>query len=99
MASFEIPLTNTPQTFNITLNNVEYAMTNKWNELSGWVIDIDGYLHGIPLVAGCDLLEPFQYLNFGGSLFVYTDGDATAIPTIDNLGIDSKLYFVTADVS
>lgn len=98
MAVYEIPLTNTPQTFNITLNETEYTMTNKWNETSGWILDIEGFLHGIPLVTGCDLLEPFGYLKIGGGLFVYTDGDITAIPTLDNLGGDSKLYFVTADV-
>lgn len=95
MTFYEIPLTREPQTFNITLNEKEYTITNKWNEFSGWIIDIEGYLHGIPLVTGCDLLEPFQDLAFGGSLIVYTDGISDAIPTLENLGADSKLYFVT----
>ena len=102
MAEFLIPLTNIPQEFSISLDNREVTIHQRWNEWSGWLINISdtatntSIISGIPLVTGCDLLEPFPELGFLGSLFVYTDGDAMAIPTIDNLGLDSNLYYVTA---
>ena len=49
----------------------------------------------MPLVAGCDLLEPYAYLNFGGELRL--DGDAP--PSLDTLGVDVRLIFVTEDDS
>lgn len=102
MAEFLIPLTNIPQEFSISLDGREVTIYQRWNEWSGWVIDLSdtstnaSIIAGLPLVTGCDLLEPFPELGFIGSLFVYTDGDAMAIPTLDNLGADSNLYYVTA---
>jgi hypothetical protein len=97
---FEIPLTGVSQRFGITLANVRYILTVRWNsKVSSWFLDIADsgnipVLSGIPLVTGVDLLEQFEYLGLGGQLFVQTDGDAQAIPTYENLGTSSHLYFV-----
>ena len=106
---YTIPLVNTPQTFNITLAGVLYNLTCRWNSavdlngnsLAGWTLDIaDGVLNtpilmNIPLTTGKDLLAPYKYMNFGGTLGVYTNGDENAVPTYENLGVDCNLYFVT----
>lgn len=97
MTVYTVPLTNVPQSFSIQLANVAYNMTSRYNERQGWILDIADVnnnliLCNIPLTTGRDLLEPHANLNFGGALFVSTDGN-TDIPTIDNLGVSSNLYF------
>ena len=103
--TYEVPLTPDPQTFNIILGITEYALTLYWNpaDEGGWILDIadaksgDALAAGIPLVTGTDLLSPYAYLGFAGQLFVATDGDQDAVPTFENLGDQSHLYFVTLD--
>lgn len=97
---FEIQLTPNAQKFLITLASVQYRLTLIYRTATegGWFLDISDssdtpILHGIPLVTGADLLEPYPDLNFGGSLYVTTDGDPIAVPTFDNLGTASHLYF------
>ena len=99
--TFEIPLTPEPQTFAITLASTQYWMTLQYRDApgGGWVLDIADsankpILSGIPLVTGADLLEQYGYLNFGGELWVQTDLDPAAVPTFENLGTGSHLYFV-----
>ncbi len=104
MDTFLIPLTNVPQEFNITLGDLDLIIINKWNDSNegGWVIDIlndttnTPIICNIPLVTGVDLLAQYEYLGLNAKLVVYTDGDANAVPTLDNLGIDSNLYYVAA---
>lgn len=101
--NFLIPLSNVPQQFQIALAGKEYLMTSKWNSADegGWVLDFADATTGvaiaanIPLITGADLLDGLAYLGFGGSLFVLTDGDQFAVPTLDNLGVESNLYFST----
>jgi hypothetical protein len=101
MDLFLIPLVNTPQQFNITLGTQDLIIVCKWNDSpdGGWVVDIlDDVTNApivcnIPLVTGTDLLAQYEYLGFKAKLVVYTDGDASAVPTLDNLGIDSNLYY------
>lgn len=103
LTNFVIPLTNVPQQFQITLANVNYLMTVKWNDSAdaGWVIDFadantgDPIVANIPMITGDDLLDGLEYLGFQGSLWVYTNTDTFAVPTLDNLGTDSNLYFQT----
>lgn len=103
MAIFQIPLTNIPQTFDISLAGVLYTVTCRWNDAadSGWTIDFvdansgESIANNIPLITGADMLDGLQYLGIQGQLFVYTDGDDTAIPTLDNLGVESNVYFST----
>ena len=99
---FLLPLVNIPQKFTVAMAGVNYNVTCKWNDLpdAGWILDIadqnDNLLAcNIPLITGADCLSGLEYLGINGQLFVYTDGDANAVPTLDNLGIDSNLYFLT----
>lgn len=104
---FLLPLINLPQSFNITLGANNYIMTCKWNDApdGGWLIGFsdqitgDSIVENIPLICGVDLLAGLQYLGFGGQLVVYTNGDANAVPTLDNLGTDCNVYFITPSVS
>lgn len=103
MTWFIIPLTNVPQTFQIALAGVSYLMTVRWNDAAdaGWQFDLQSadtneyLLAGAPLITGADCLAGLEYLGIGGLFLVYTDGDATAVPTFENLGVESNLYFVT----
>lgn len=103
MDLFLVPLSNIPQEFNINLNGRELIILCKWNDMpeGGWIVDISDFITnqsiiaGIPLVTGCDLLEQYEYLELGGSLVIFTDGDANAVPTLENLGVESNLYYVT----
>lgn len=103
MTAFEIPLSSTPQKFDIQLAGVTYQMTLRWNVPSQvWVLDIADnnsvrILDGIPLVTGANLLGQYDYLGFGGALYAQTDHDINATPTFDNLGETSHLYFITDD--
>lgn len=96
----EIPLTPVSQTFQVTLANTTYAMAVTWRDPYGWFLDIATpqgvkLVSGLPLVAGIDLLEPYPFLGFGGSLVVLSDGDLTADPTLTSLGVTTHLCFVT----
>ena len=103
MSLFKIPLSNVPQTFQISLAGKDYNMTCRWNSATegGWVLDFsdaetaEPIVANIPLVTGVDLLDGLGYLGFGGRLYVYTDGDELAVPTLENLGTESNLYFET----
>ena len=106
MAVFEIPLSPQPQKFSIQLGQVTYNMRVFWCEAptGGWVLDINDssdvpIANGIPLTTGADLLRQLTYLGIGGGgqLVVQTDFDANAVPTFENLGVQSHLYFVTPD--
>ena len=92
----------TPQQFSITLGQVEYQLTLIYRDTDqgGWFLDIadtagNPILQGIPLVTGADLLAQYEYLNFGGRLWVQTLSDPDAVPTFGNLGDDGLLYWVT----
>jgi hypothetical protein len=103
MSIFKIPLTNTPQRFEISLAGINYIMTVKFNSAfgGGWVMDLqngvttDYLVADIPFVTGVNLLSGLNYLGIDGQLFIYTDGDENAVPTFDNLGVESNLYFRT----
>lgn len=103
METFLIPLLNIPQDFTITLSSKELRIVSKWNAANegGWVLDIyDAETNlpivvCIPMVSGADLLEQYEYLGLNGRLVVFTDGDEMAVPTLENLGTESNLYFQT----
>ncbi len=105
MSTFQLPLRNIPQTFDIALAGVNYIMTCKWNNApeGGWVLDLADAASGevivanIPLITGADCLAGLAYLGLGGQLVVHTDGNEFAVPTLENLGVESNLYFVTPD--
>jgi hypothetical protein len=97
----EVPLSPNPQSFEIALVGINYKVDLSWNAHSqNWNIDINDTLgspivQGIPLVAGADLLQQFEYLNFGGALMVQSDSDLSAPPAFSTLGITDHLYFIT----
>jgi hypothetical protein len=99
--AFEIPLGPEAQKFNIQLAGVTYNLMIVWNEASNcWMLDIADrlevpILQGIPLITGIDLLRQYEYLGFGGSLIVQTDHNPNAVPTLQNLGLTGRVYFVT----
>lgn len=105
--TFLIPLTNTPQAFEIDLAGITYTLTVKWNDIGqSWFLDIGDSNNvpiatSIPLVTGDDLLDGLEYLEIGGQLFVYTNAlqYPDAVPTLDNLGDSINLYFVTSVAS
>jgi hypothetical protein len=101
---YEIPLSGEPQQFFIALSGVTYQLVFIYRDapcgMGGWMLDINDSFGnpiacGLPLVTGLDMLMQFDYLNFGGELGVLSDGDLWAIPTFDNLGTGSHLYWVT----
>jgi len=99
-----IPLTNVPQNFAIVLAGVTYNMTSKWNDSddAGWVLDINDSNNNpiacnIPLITGEDCLAGLEYLGIEGQFYVNSSGSSPLnVPTLDNLGIDSNLYFATS---
>lgn len=100
---YEIPLSPTPQTFGIALAGVSYRMTVFWSDAEGggWVMniaDVNGVpiVNGIAMVTGANLLAGHEYLGFTGTLAVQTDHDTDALPTFDNLGVTSHLFYVPA---
>lgn len=98
MQVYTIPLSPLPQAFNIALAGHEYRLTVRWAAVNegGWYLDISKpdnagpIVCGIPLITGCDLLEPYHYLNFGGELWV----DSEDVPSLENLGAGVELVFV-----
>ena len=103
MTAYALPLVSAMQKITIALNGVDYNLVVRWNYISGvWNVDLYDsdnvlLLGSIPLVTGLDLLEQFEYLNIGGRLEVQTDGDTFKLPTFENIGTESILYFVTND--
>jgi len=100
---FLIPLQGSPQSFAIALSGVNYLLTVKWNDSpdAGWEFDITNadtntiLVAGIPIITGADCISGLEYLGIPGFFLADTDGDPNAVPTFDNLGINSNLYFVT----
>lgn len=98
---YEVPITpGVAQAFSTTLLGVSYNMRLVWNSASNcWVLDIAdqnnvAIVLGIPLVTGVDLLAQYEYLGIGGNLVCLTDTNPDLVPTYQNLGDSSHLYFV-----
>jgi hypothetical protein len=104
VTNFLIPLTNTPQKFTISLAGTNYVLVSKWNDSTeaGWILDIydaneNPIVMNVPLITGEDCLTGLGYLGIQGSLFVMTNGASPFdVPTLDNLGTESNLYFQTS---
>jgi len=103
LAVSEVPLTPQPQSFQITLGGNQLNLTFLYRdaEMGGWTVDIYNSAHlpivcGVPLITGADLLAQYAYLEFGGQLWVVSDGYPTAVPTFFNLGVvpGGHLYWI-----
>lgn len=103
MDVFKIPLLNIPQSFQISLENNLYLLTIKFNSMDdgGWVIDLadaetnQPIANNLAVITGANILEGLDYLEIRGDLYAFTDGDPTAPPTLENLGGESNIFFVT----
>jgi hypothetical protein len=97
---YEIPLTPQSQVLFVALSGTTYRLSVTWRKLAAtWFLDIadssgNPLVSGIALVTGADLLGQYAYLGIGGQLRVATDGDVNAVPTYENLGVSSHLYFI-----
>ena len=88
-----------------TIDDTEYVLRFKWNERDGaWFMDIldedEGALAlGLKLVPGWPILyyvPPLDYLP-RGDFYVYTTDGTAAEPTLDNLGTDFELLYITPE--
>lgn len=76
MNIYYVPLRDGPQTLSIALSGIVYQLRVRYSaRVNLWVLDIadaDGVslVRDIPMVTGCDLLEQYHHLNFGGALVV-----------------------------
>ncbi|WP_065494709.1 hypothetical protein [Burkholderia sp. CCA53] len=100
MQIYEMPLSADVQTFNISLSGTIYRLTLVYRGPAGWVLDIadasdNPLVSGIPLVTGVDLLAQYKYLGFQGRLWVQGAENPDDVPTFEDLGIGSKVYWVT----
>lgn len=102
VTAFEIPLDARPQSFYITLSGTEYRMTYRWNDaMQSWVVDVadasnNPVLSGAAVITGADLFAQYPELQIAGAAIVQTDHDADAVPTFQNLGSSSHVYYVPA---
>ena len=98
-----LPLTNIPEKFSISLGGINYILVSRWNDADegGWILEFYDQdelpiLMNVPLVTGANLLDQYEYLGIPGLLYVITEGDDYAVPTIDNLGTASQVYYEVA---
>ena len=104
---FRIPLTNTSQSFNIKLSGVSLTLITRWNQFMGaWELGFQdpntqqSIYSFIPLVTGTDLISQFKYNGIlPGILLCFTDGITDDIPTQENLGGSSNLFYITGDIN
>lgn len=102
MNIYEIPLSPAPQTFVVTLSGADYRMTVQYRDAggAGWVLDIadangNSLVNGLPLVTGGDLLAQHRHLGFAGGLWVQGAANPDDVPTFDDLGVGSHVFWVT----
>ncbi|MDQ8034970.1 phage baseplate plug family protein [Bordetella genomosp. 1] len=100
MATYEIPLTPTPQSFAISLGGTEYYFTVQFR--GQWVLDIADaqevpLVGGLPLVPGVELLSQHRHLGIPGRLYVVGADHPDDLPTFEDLGYGSRLYWVSEE--
>lgn len=102
MAAFEFPLTPGAQQMTVPVSDEQFTFRFAWSDSpeGGWFIDIlrlDGspLVRGLPLTAGENVLQQFDYLGISGAIYVQTDNDPLVEPTYDNLGLNGRVFFVT----
>ena len=89
-----------PQKMSLALSGTAYQLTIHWCVPADcWILDIadqnsNPLIQGIPLITGAGLLAQYEYVGIIGDLLAQTDFDPNAVPTFDNLGDTSQLYYV-----
>jgi hypothetical protein len=101
MAVFEFPLSPSAQQMTVPIGARELTFRFAWSDspAGGWFVDIssiDGtpLVRGLPLTAGENVLQQFNYLGIGGAIHVQTDVDPLVEPTYDNLGLNGRVFLV-----
>ena len=100
MTPYEIPLTATPQQFQIQLTGITYTMLVLWSKPAAcWLLSIlDSesvpILNSLPLQPGVDILAQHGYLGIPGQLWVQSDGDLNKVPGFYELGVGGHLYYL-----
>ena len=100
---YEVPLSPSPQTIKVPLGGTSYQLTFAWNQYAAcWVMDMAdsngvAVITGMPVVTGLDLLAQYAYLQIAGRLLVQTDSNPDGVPTVANLGITGRVYFVVGN--
>lgn len=90
------------QEMTITLGNKEYTIRFAWCDSpeGGWFMDLydlqlNPMIRGIPLTAGENVLQQFDYLEMPGEIRVQVDENPLLEPSFENFGIAGKVVFVT----
>lgn len=104
MATQEFPLLPaTAQEMTITLGTKEYTVRFAWcaTPEGGWFMDmydlaLEPMIRGLPLVAGVNVLQQFDYLQIPGEIRVQVDEDTLIEPTFENFGTTGKVVFITS---
>jgi hypothetical protein len=100
---FKIPLNNFSQKFNLTLSGKALTFITRWNQyMPAWELGFQEQSTQtpiytfVPLVTGTDLISQYSYNKIlPGVLLCFTDGIEDDIPTENNLGVESNLYYIT----
>lgn len=93
----EIPLNGSNEFFEIEIKGVNYGFRVHFNHtVAVWVLDITRgdqvLVCNIPLLVGCDLVEPFSYLNFNFKMYLQVDGQPYGEADFYNLGSNAHLF-------
>ncbi|HED3888091.1 TPA: hypothetical protein R4229_000403 [Morganella morganii] len=97
MNVIEIPVSNKNQQFDIQLGGGRYRIRLVYRQFCGWVADMmdqagADIFTGVPLVSGTDILEPYRYMGFNGSLIFVCDETAGEL-SLSEFGRQNRLYF------
>ncbi|MDH0356860.1 hypothetical protein [Morganella sp. GD04133] len=97
MKVIEIPVSNKNQQFDIQLGGERYRIRLVYRQFCGWVADMmdqsgADIFTGVPLVSGTDILEPYRYMGFNGSLIFVCDETAGEL-SLSEFGRKNRLYF------
>lgn len=97
MKVIEIPVSNKNQQFDIQLGGGRYRIRLVYRQFCGWVADMmdqagTDIFTGVPLVSGTDILEPYRYMGFNGSLIFVCDETAGEL-SLSEFGRKNRLYF------
>lgn len=103
MATWEFPLLPQAQQMQIQLGEIDYSIRFGWCDSpdGGWFIDIadvagNPIIQGLPLTAGENILQQFDYLGLPGEIRVQTDGNPLVEPSYANLGSNGQVLFITS---
>lgn len=102
MSTYELPLNPYPETFSVSIGNVNYRCQTRWNQhLAAWVLSVRdtsnaSVLENLPLVPGVDLMGQFQYLEICKGMAVVLEGTSGGdYPKYSDLGSSAHVFVTT----